>query len=54
MWLGSCVAVAMAMVAGIPPIRPIAWESPCAVGAALRKKKKDIPCFWAVETEYSN
>ena len=22
------------------PIRPIAWELPCAVGAALKKKKK--------------
>jgi len=32
----------------IPPIRPLAWEPPCAVGAALekakrpKKKKKEI------------
>ena len=35
MRLGSCVAVATA------PIRPLAWEPPCAGGAALGKKKKN-------------
>ena len=33
MRLGSLVAVALA----IALIRPLAWESPCAVGAALEK-----------------
>ena len=33
LWLW-CKLVAVA------PIRPLAWEPPCAVGAALKKKKK--------------
>ena len=37
MWLGSGIAVAM--------IRPLAWETPYASGAALRKKKKDEDYF---------
>ena len=27
-------------MAAVAPIRPLAWESPYAVGAALKKKKK--------------
>jgi len=43
MRLGSCVAVALVQpTAGVAtaPIRPLAWESPYAVGVALEKKKK--------------
>ena len=28
-------------LAAIAPIRPLAWEPPCASGAALEKAKKD-------------
>ena len=34
--LRSCVAVAVAAAA---PIQPLAWELPCAAGAALKRKK---------------
>ena len=35
LWLwGRLVAVA--------PMRPLAWEPPCAVGAALKSKKKKV------------
>ena len=27
-------------LAAIAPIRPLAWEPPCAVGAALKRPKK--------------
>ena len=27
-------------LAGVAPIQPLAWESPCAVGVALKRKKK--------------
>ena len=33
MWLGFCIAVAVA------PIRPLAWEPPHAAGVALKSKK---------------
>ena len=26
--------------AAIPPIRPLAWEPPCAAGAALKRQKQ--------------
>ena len=38
MQLGFCVAVAVMQAR----IRPLAWEPPCAVGAALKKKKQSI------------
>ena len=38
MWLRSGVAVALATA----PIRPLAWEPPYAVGAALEKAKRQI------------
>ena len=28
-------------------IRPLAWEPPCAVGAALKRQKKEVLC-WAI------
>ena len=28
-------------LAAVTPIGPLAWEPPCAVGAALKKKKKN-------------
>ena len=37
-WLGSCMAVAVAVAAA--PIGPLAWEPPHATGAAPKKKKK--------------
>ena len=40
MFLRSDVAVAMVYPAAKAPIRPLAWETPCAVGAALKKTKK--------------
>ena len=36
MWLGSRVAVAVATA----PIRPLAWEPPCAEGAAQEMAKR--------------
>ena len=45
MRLGSCVAVATA------PIRPLAWEPPCVVGAALAGKKKKIHKKGTLEKE---
>ena len=39
MWLGSCVAVA-GRPAAAAPIQLLAWELPCAVGAALKRQKK--------------
>ena len=38
MWLGSPVAVAVVRLAATAPIRLLAWELPCAVGSALKKK----------------
>ena len=35
--LRSCIAVALA---NTDPISPLAWEPPCAVGAALEKTKR--------------
>ena len=38
--LGSGIAVAVALAVTAAPIRPLAWESPYAMGVALVKKKK--------------
>ena len=40
MQLGSDVAVTVGSLADVAPIRPLAWETPCAMGAALKKQKK--------------
>ena len=32
--------------AAAAPIQPLAWESPCAVDAALKEKKKDYVCVY--------
>ena len=41
MWLGSGIAVAMSKPAAVTaPIRPLAWEPPYVMGAALKRKKK--------------
>ena len=37
--LGSCVAVALARLTAIVPIRPLAWEPPYATGVPLIRKK---------------
>ena len=37
-WLISGVAVAVAMAA-TAPIQPLAWETPYAAGAALKRQK---------------
>ena len=39
MRLGSHIAVALARPAAVAPIQPLAWEPPCAMGAALKTKK---------------
>ena len=36
-WLGSCIAVAVAAIALIPPQ---AWKFPCALSAALKRQKQ--------------
>ena len=43
MWLGSCVAVAVAVMqaSSCAPIRPLAWELPYATHVALKEKKKE-------------
>ena len=38
--LGSCIAVALGRAVAAALIRPLAWESPYALGAALEKTKK--------------
>ena len=51
-WLGSCVAVAVAVASSYSSdltIGPLAWEFPDAVGVALKrngKKKKSGFCFF--------
>ena len=40
MWLGSPVAVAVVRPAATAPIQLLAWELPCAVGAALKRPNK--------------
>ena len=32
--------------AAVPPIRPIAWETPYAMDAALKKKGKEILSYY--------
>ena len=36
-WIWRCCGVGQAAA---PPIRPLAWELPCAMGAALKRKGK--------------
>ena len=38
MWLGSCIAMAMAMPAAAALIGPLAWEPPYATGVGLKSK----------------
>ena len=44
MWLGSGIAVALAWAGSnslaTAVIRPLAWEPPCAMGAALKRQKQ--------------
>ena len=40
MWLGSGILWLWHRPAAVALIRPLAWELPYAVGAALKKKKK--------------
>ena len=40
MELGSSVAVLWRRLAAVAQIQPIAWDPPCAVGAALKRPKK--------------
>ena len=44
-WLRSGVAVAVDRPVAIAPIRPLVWEPPCAVGAALKRQKKKKKCL---------
>ena len=36
----SCIAVTVASARAAAPFQPLAWEPPCATGAAVKKKKK--------------
>ena len=48
--LRSHVAVAVAQISSYSSIQPLAWESPYAVGAALKNyKKKEIEVFQLFE-----
>ena len=38
--LGSCTAVLWHRPAAVAPIRPLAWECPYALGAALKKQNE--------------
>ena len=38
MWLGSCIAMAVAMPAAAALIGPLAWEPPYATGVGLKSK----------------
>ena len=40
MWLGSGIAVTVCRLAAEVLIRPLAWEIPYAVGAAIKREKK--------------
>ena len=42
MSLGSGVAVLWHRLKAVALIRPLAWESPYAVGAALKEEKKKV------------
>ena len=38
--LGSKIVLMLLWLAVVAPIRPLAWEPPCAAGVALKSKKK--------------
>ena len=40
-WLGSRIAMAVAVAAGTTLIRPLAWELPYAAGAAQKRNKRE-------------
>ena len=44
MWLGSCVAVAVARLAAAALIRPLAWELQYAVVVALKSAPPQRIC----------
>ena len=52
MWLGSCVAVAVLWrrPAARALIRPLAWEPPCAEGAALKRKVLPLDLAFGAES----
>ena len=35
-------------LAAVAPIQPLAWEPPCAMGAALKRQKKNIIAFLTI------
>ena len=41
MQLGSGIGVAVVRLAAVAPIQPLAWEPPDALGAALKRQKRD-------------
>ena len=43
-WLRSGVTVAMAQASAAAPIRPLAWELPCAAGAAFKTTQNKKHC----------
>ena len=40
MWLGCCIAVAVAQAGSTAPIQPLAWELSHATGVALKTNKQ--------------
>ena len=50
MQLRSGVAVAVARPAATAPTGPLAWEPPCASGAALKRQEKKSHGGWRCET----
>ena len=43
MQLRSAVAVAVVQAAAATTVQSLAWERPCAAGAAIKRKKKEYP-----------
>ena len=42
MWLGSCVAMAMAWAAALAPIQPLPWGTSICCSCSCKKKKKKV------------
>ena len=45
-WIPRCCGCGIA----IAPIRPLAWEPPYALGAALKRKEKKRQCLFYLNT----
>ena len=52
MWLGSGMAVVVAKSSAAAPVRPVAWELPCAADVAIKSKNKQTKKHKTVITEH--